>query len=113
MTKDIRVYLGHILESIELIEEYTRNVSEETFYIDTELQDSVIRRLEIIGEAIKCMPDDVRENNERVDWRGFAGMRDKLIHEYFGVDIKLIWNVVVKELPTLKREVEALLNTLS
>lgn len=109
MKKDEGIFFEHILESIAFIKEYIASVSLEEFYKDTQCQDSVIRRLEIIGEAIKQVSDDIRTSNPAIDWRGFAGMRDKLIHEYFGVDINLVWGVVRQELPILEEQIKKML----
>lgn len=102
MKKDIRVYIEDILESIAKIEEYTKNVTEKIFNKDTQLQDSVLRRLEIIGEAVKNIPTDFRNKYPEIPWKNIAGMRDILIHEYSGVNLKRVWKVVKKDLLDLK-----------
>ena len=83
-------------------EEYTEGVSEEEFYENTQIQDAVIRRLEIVGEAIKNIPADFREQYPDVPWRKIAGMRDVLIHGYAGVNLLRVWRVVIDDLPDLK-----------
>lgn len=102
------VYLDDILESIAKIKEYTQAVSEEEFYRDTKIQDSIIRRLEIMGEAVKNIPEDVKRLNPRIPWREIAGMRDFLIHDYFGVNLERVWEVVEKDLRKLEDQISNL-----
>lgn len=110
MGKEIKILLQHILESIEYIEQYTSKISLKEFKYSIQSQDSVIRRLEIIGEAVKNLPNDFKATTPYISWREMAGMRDVLIHEYFGVDIDLVWNTTKKDLPILKKEINELLN---
>lgn len=105
MRKDVKIYLNHILESIELIEEYTKDKTEDDFFTSKFLQDAVIRRIEIIGEAIKNLPMEFREKYNHIPWKEFAEMRDILIRKYFGVDLGLTWEVVKKDIPKLKEEI--------
>lgn len=113
MTKDPVIFLKHIIESIEAIEQYTKDLSsEENFLEDQESQDSVIRRLEIIGEAIKSLPEETKEQATEIAWRKIVAMRNLLIHEYFGIELSLVWRVVHNDLPSLKNEIIALLEIL-
>ena len=112
MKRDVKVFLEDILESIEKIEEYTANIDEEDFYENTIIQDAVLRRLEIIGEAVKNIPDDFREKYPDIPWRQIAGMRDVLIHAYFGVSLRRVWKVIEEDIQDLKFRILRILGEL-
>jgi uncharacterized protein with HEPN domain len=109
MDKDDTVYLRHILDAIHTIEEYLQDVNEDTFKATQLLQDGAIRQIEIIGEAIRHMSKDMRRIYSEVPWQDIAGMRDKLIHDYFGVDIEKVWVTTQEDLPVLKKQVIGIL----
>jgi uncharacterized protein with HEPN domain len=105
--KDERVYLLHAVEAIDAILRYTVD-GEQAFFSDAKTQDAVIRNIEIIGQAVKGISDATRARDPAVPWRRIAEMRDKLIHEYFGVDLALVWDVVNRDLPELRPRLEHL-----
>lgn len=109
MQRDIGLYLDDILESIEKIESYTKGISEEEFSRNTETQDAVLRRLAIIGEAVKHLPEDLKEKHKQIPWKQIAGARDIFVHEYFGVGIERVWEAIHENLPDLKTLVNKLL----
>ncbi len=105
MKKEIRIFLEDIKESIDRIEEYTQGMNKEHFMEDIRTQDAIIRRLEIIGEAVRNIPEDFRNKYPDIPWKQIAGMRDVLIHGYFGVNLERVWAVVERDLPELKPKV--------
>lgn len=107
--KDPKIFLKHILESIGEIERNIKNMSEDKFFDSITIQDAVVRRLEIIGEAVKNLPLSFRNKHPKIAWKKIAGMRDVLIHEYFGVNIGLVWKVVNNDIPKLKKQIMELL----
>lgn len=107
--KDPKIFLGHILENIEKIENGIDGISEVKFSKDVDVQDATLRRLEVIGEAVRNLPDSFRKKHAKVPWKKIAGLRDVLIHEYFGVDMELVWKIANKDIPKLKKQVINLL----
>ena len=111
MKKDSKVYLRHIFDSISMIEKFTKGFSIADFRKDIKAQDAVIRRIEIIGEAVKNLSQEVRRKHQEIKWKEIAGTRDILIHAYFSVDIELIWNIIKMDLPGLKKAIMKELDT--
>lgn len=104
-----RDLLGDILEALRRARSYTAGQSYEQFLADTKTQDAVIRTLEILGEATKKLSLSLRESHPEVPWKSMAGVRDKLIHDYFGVNIDIVWQIVQDQLPALAEQIMAVL----
>ena len=111
--RDAGVYLEDILESIGLIEKYVTESGKKGFHDNLQVQDAVIRRLEIIGEAVKNLPQDFKLKHPQIPWKEIAGMRDVLIHEYFVLDVERVWNTVENDFPQFKMQIKQLLNDLN
>jgi len=107
--KQDSVYLRHILDALNKIESYI-SVGHDVFFADSHWQDAVIRQLEIMGEATKRLSQDVRSRYPNIPWKRMAGLRDVLIHDYFGVDLDMVWQIAQTQLSKLKPEVEAILS---
>lgn len=104
-----RIFLEHILESIGEIENNVGKMSEGKFSRSITIQDATVCRLEIIGEAVRNLPDSFRKEHVKIPWKKIAGLRDILIHEYFGVDMGLVWKIAHKDLPKLKKQITNIL----
>jgi uncharacterized protein with HEPN domain len=111
MPRDYKVWLEDILEAVGKIHAYMEGMSQKTFAADPKTLDAVVRNLEIVGEAIKKIPDEVRSKHPAVDWKKIAGLRDILIHEYFGIDVEIIWDIVQNKLPVLEKQIKLILKT--
>lgn len=103
------ILLEHILEAIGEINKFTHNVTAEKFYDNTLTQSGVIRQLEIIGEATKSLPKEFTQEYVNIPWSDLAKLRDKLIHNYFGIELKIVWDLVKNDLPLLEQELNELL----
>lgn len=109
--KDNKIFLLHILDAISKIEKYIADLDFDKFKNYDLLQDGVIREIEIIGEATKKLSDEIKQKYSVIPWRDIAGMRDKLIHDYFGVDIRAVWKTAKEDIPKLKEEILKILKT--
>jgi uncharacterized protein with HEPN domain len=107
--KSDEVFLRHILEEINFLMQNTRNLSFDDFGRDEVLKRACARSFEIIGEAAKNTSAEFRKKHKDVDWKGIAGLRDKLIHKYFGVNWNILWDVIRERLPELKSQVAAMM----
>jgi len=113
MMRDMRVYVQDMIESVEVIGEYIQSLTEEEFYRNRQVQDAVLRRSEIIGKAVKNIDEDFRNRYAEIPWKKIAGLRDVLIHEYFGVNMKRVWLVIKVDLPALKSEISKIWKDIS
>lgn len=110
MPRDSKVYLEDIAQAIEKIFTYTSKLTLKKFSKDPKTIDAVVRNLEIIGEAVKKLPHDIRSKHPDVDWKKIAGLRDILAHEYFGIDVEIIWDIIEHKLPPLLKRVREMWN---
>ena len=104
-----REFLIDIKEAVKRILTYSANLNFESFLRDLKTQDAIVRNIEIIGEAVKNLSDDFLNQYPNIPWKNIAGMRDKLIHHYFGVNVDIVWDVVKIELPKLEKQIEEIL----
>lgn len=112
MRREYKDYLTDIVAAIQRIEEFTKGISFNRFEKDDKTAFATLRALEIIGEAVKKIPRNVKNKYKQVPWKEIAGMRDKLIHEYFGVNIEVVWKTIKEDIPTLKPLLRRLLEDL-
>lgn len=110
--RDIRDYLRDILQAIDLAESFIANMTFDDFQADAKTSFAVIRALEVIGEATKNIPDSIRSQYPDIPWKGFAGMRDKLIHAYFGVNLAVVGDTIQQDLPQLRPVIARILQTI-
>lgn len=102
-------YLADIIESVKRVESYVKDVTRKNFFQDTKTQDAVIRNIEVIGEAVRGLPAEFKRKHKEVEWARIAGMRNRLIHLYFGVDLDVVWDVVKNRLSGLRETIQDIL----
>ncbi len=107
--KDDKLYLIHISECIERIESYVKQMDKEEFMSSTLVQDAVLRNLQTMAESTQRLSEEIKESQPKIDWFRIAGFRNVLVHDYLGVDVETIWNIVEKELPVLKKAIRAMM----
>lgn len=108
--REWKLFVEDILESVELIKTYVADIDSDNFRNDRKTQDAVVRNLEIIGEAAKNIPGDIRSKYPSVDWRGILGLRNRIVHEYFGMSLTIVWRIAQQELPKLKEQMSQILS---
>lgn len=112
-TKNHRLHLEDILEAVEKIQRYVKGLTYDTFVKKDMTVDAVIRNLEIIGEAAKNLPQDIKEKYPDIPWKRMIGLRNIAVHEYFGVDLSIIWEIVTRNLPETKARIVEVLESLN
>lgn len=113
MTRDPRIYLRDILAAMDSIEAFVAGMTLDELAGDDKTSSAVLRKFEVIGEAAKNVPDDIKEAHPDIPWKEMAGMRDKLIHFYFGVDHRLVWTAIKERIPNLKPAIREVLQSLA
>ncbi|WP_262248527.1 HepT-like ribonuclease domain-containing protein [Parapedobacter soli] len=111
MSKDVHEYLRHILDECSYLTNAKTELSYNTFIEDETLKRAVVRSLEIIGEATKKISPDFRDRYPSINWKSMAGMRDRLIHDYMGINYKIVWDVIINKIPELKRQISRIIET--
>lgn len=109
---DNSVYLRHILDSIDIVEQYIRRVDAAAFYGDVLIQDAFVRRIQIIGEAVRRITPEFRQKHPEVSWQEIADMRSKLVHDYIGVDLAEVWSSATIDLPALRGQIQSIIESL-
>jgi len=102
--RPIDLLLDDICQAIDRIEQYTNKISFDDFFKDQKTVDAVVRNFEIIGEAANRVPDDFKQSHSDIEWHKVVGLRHRIVHEYFGIDIQIIWQIMHKDLPRLKQK---------
>lgn len=110
MDKDNTVYLKHIRDAALKIEQYLKGITQEKFLKNSLIQDAVSHEVQIIGEAVRHISSDFRRRYPDIAWRDIASMRSKIVHDYFGINLKIIWNAATKQVPKLKANILKILN---
>jgi uncharacterized protein with HEPN domain len=107
--REWKLFIEDIVESIRLIKNYVENMGFDDFKNDRKTIDAVVRNFEIIGEASRFIPDEIKGKYENADWKGIVGLRNRIAHEYFDISLSIVWHIVMKELPTLEDQMKEIL----
>ena len=110
--RNYKLFIKDIIDAMEHIEEFTGDMTLEELEANEMASSAVIRKFEVIGEAAKNIPNSVKEKNKDIEWKSMAGMRDRLIHAYFGIDYSLVWAAIKKDIPKIKPKLKKLLSSL-
>jgi uncharacterized protein with HEPN domain len=105
MEKENSVFINHILDSINAIEDFSKGISQGELKTNRLIQSAIVREIEIIGEAVKNISESFKTNHAEIPWREIVGTRDKMIHHYFGIDLTILWNIIKLDLPLLKKQI--------
>lgn len=106
MRRDPKLFILDIIESIEAIEEFSLNISKDELFSSRLRRNAIIREIEIIGEAVKNLPESIKLKNKEIEWKKIAGMRDIITHRYFSIDMDAVWNAIKRDIPVLKKQIE-------
>lgn len=112
MKKDVNIFILHILDNINEVQKFTDGIGLEEFMKDKKTAYATVKAIEIIGEAVKNIPQSFKKEHKEIEWKKVAGTRDKLIHEYFGVDLKLCFRIVKEDIPDLKKKISKIIEEL-
>ena len=107
--RDYKTYLEDIVQAAQKIDRYISELSLQTFSADEKTIDAVVRNLEVIGEAVRNIPGNIRERYPEIEWHRIAGLRNILIHEYFAISMKIIWDIVTNKLPILEQQIKKII----
>jgi len=111
MPRDFKVFIDDILEGINKIRLYTAGMVYESFIDDNKTVDAVLRNLEIIGEAAKGIPENIRQENPEIEWQKVIGLRNVLIHQYSGIDLEIVWDIICHKLPLFEQQMKNIFET--
>jgi len=107
--KEDKLYLIHISECIERIENYVKGMDKEEFMNSTLVQDAAIRNLQILAESAQRLSEQMKQAHPEIEWHKISGFRNILVHDYLGIDVETVWNIVVREIPVLKKAISAMM----